>query len=106
MAPRRRGRHRGGEQATIRAAIDRLLACTPLRSSSGKLTTRALITETGLRHDVVYEHPDLVDEYEARLKTQDSTPVAFQQLTDQNDSAVDQAPRRRSSWGRTSTAMR
>ena len=82
MAPRRRDRT--AEQATIRAAIDRLLAGTPLRSSSGKLTTSALIDETGLRRDVVYEHSDLIDEFKARIKAQRSTPAAFQQLTDQN----------------------
>lgn len=80
----RRRRDRTAEQAAIRAAVDRLLAGTPLRSFSGKLTTSELIAETGLRRDVVYEHPDLVDEFKARVKAQHSTPAAFQQLTDQN----------------------
>lgn len=80
----RRRRDRTAEQATIRAAIDRLLAGTPLRSLSGKLTTSELITETGLRRDVIYDHSDLVDEFKARIKAQRSTPAAFQQLTDHN----------------------
>jgi len=42
------------EAAAIRAAADRLLAGTPLRSVSGKLTVTELITESGLRRDVVY----------------------------------------------------
>lgn len=80
----RRPRDRGAERAAIRAAAARLLSGTPLRSDSGKLTASELITESGLRRDVVYDHPDLVDEFKARLRAQDSTPTAFQQMAEQN----------------------
>lgn len=80
----RRSRDRDAERTAIRAATERLLAGTPLRSTSGKLTTTELIAETGLRRDVVYDHPDLVEEFKARLKAQDSTPAAFQQLAKEN----------------------
>lgn len=75
-------RDRDAESAAIVAAIDRLLEGTPLRSSSGKLTTTELITESGLRRDVVYEYPDLVDQFKARAKAQHSTPAAMQELAE------------------------
>jgi chromosome segregation ATPase len=68
--------------AAITAAAGRLLAGTPLRSTSGKLTTTELITESGLRRDVVYEHDSLVEDFQARVKAQNSTPTAMQELTD------------------------
>ena len=70
------------EQDAIRAAADRLLTGIPLRSATGKLTATELITESGLRRDVVYEHRHLVDEFKARVKAQNSTPAAVRQLTD------------------------
>lgn len=78
---RRQQRDRSAEQAAISAAAGRLLAGTPL-GSSGKLTVSALITECGLRRDVVYEYAALVDEFKARVKAQQSTPLAMQQLAD------------------------
>jgi hypothetical protein len=58
-------RERDAERAAIKAAADRLLAGTPLRSASGKLTTSELITETGLRRDVIYaDYRDLVEEFQ------------------------------------------
>jgi hypothetical protein len=80
----RQPRHRDADRTTIRAAADRLLAGTPLRSPSGKLTVTELITESGLRRDVAYGHRDLIDEFRARLRAQDSTPAAFQHLIGQN----------------------
>ena len=77
MGRQRRDRH--AEQAAISAAADRLLAGTPLRSS-GKLTVSELITESGLRRDTVYEHPAVVEAFKARVKAQESIPVAMQQL--------------------------
>lgn len=77
-------RDRDAERARIRAAADRLLAGTPLRDASGRLTATALIAESGLRRDVVYEHPDLVEDYQARVKAQGSTPAAVQDLADRN----------------------
>ena len=82
----RQRRDRPAEQTAISAAADRLLAGTPLRSS-GKLTGSALITESGLRRDVVYEHPALVEAFRARVKAQQSTPLAMQQLADERTRA-------------------
>jgi chromosome segregation ATPase len=73
----RKSRDRGAEMAAITAAAGRLLAGT-----SGKLTTTELITESGLRRDVVYEHDSLVEDFQARVKAQNSTPTAMQELTD------------------------
>ena len=80
----RHPRDRDADRTAIRAAADRLLAGTPLRSASGKLTVTELITESGLRRDVAYGHRDLIDDFRARLRTQDSTPAAFQHLASQN----------------------
>jgi chromosome segregation ATPase len=80
------------DRAAISAAADRLLAGTPLRSPSGKLTASELITESGLRRDIVYRHTDLIQDFQARAKAQDSTPTAMQELADENrklKSAVD-----------------
>ncbi|MER5493445.1 hypothetical protein [Streptomyces sp. NPDC002490] len=52
----RRPRDRDRDAAAIKAAAERLLAGTPLRSASGKLTATELIVESGLRRDVVYPH--------------------------------------------------
>jgi hypothetical protein len=73
----RKPRDRSAEAAAITAATGRLLAGTPLRSSLGKLTTTELIAESGLRRDVVYEHADLVEDFQARVKAQNSTPAAM-----------------------------
>ncbi|MEU3204146.1 hypothetical protein ABZ702_09695 [Streptomyces cyaneofuscatus] len=80
----RRPRDQDADRAAIRAAADRLLAGTPLRSSSGKLTASELINESGLRRDIVYGHTDLVQDFQARAKAQDSTPTAMQDLADAN----------------------
>ncbi|MFI1191630.1 hypothetical protein [Streptomyces californicus] len=80
----RRPRDEEADRAAIRAASDRLLAGTPLRSQSGKLTASELITESELRRDVVYRHTDLIQDFQARAKAQDSTPIAMQELTEVN----------------------
>jgi hypothetical protein len=78
-------RERESERAAIRAAADRLLAGTPLRSASGRLTITELITESGLRRDVVYaDYKDVVEEFQARVKAQDSTPDAARELAERN----------------------
>jgi Tfp pilus assembly protein FimV len=78
-------RERQAERTAIRAAADRLLAGTPLRSASGKLTVAELITESGLRRDVVYaDSKDLVEQFQARAKAQDSTPEAMRDLAERN----------------------
>jgi hypothetical protein len=81
----RTSRQREAEAASFRAAADRLLAGTPLRSVSGKLTVTELITETGLRRDVVYaDHQELTDEFRARVKAQGFTPLAMRELAGEN----------------------
>jgi hypothetical protein len=78
-------RERDTERVTLKAAAERLLAGTPLRSASGKLTASELIAESGLRRDVVYaDHRDLVENFQAKIKAQDSTPLAMQDLAEQN----------------------
>ena len=80
----RRPRDEEADRAVIRAAADRLLAGTPLHSQSGKLTASELIVESDLRRDVVYRHTDLIQDFQARAKAQDSTPTAMQELADEN----------------------
>ncbi|MFI0776252.1 hypothetical protein [Streptomyces sp. NPDC021212] len=80
----RRPRDEEADRAAIRAAADRLLAGTPLHSQSGKLTASELIAESDLRRDVVYRHNDLIQNFQARAKAQDSTPFAMQELADEN----------------------
>lgn len=87
---RRALRNHDAEQAAIRAAADRLLGGLPLHSTSGKLTTTELIIEAGLRRDVVYEHRLLVDAFKARVKAQNSTPAAMQQLADDYTAAKEE----------------
>ncbi|QSE87724.1 hypothetical protein JWS13_03525 (plasmid) [Rhodococcus pseudokoreensis] len=70
------------DRRAIEAAADRLLAGTPLRSTTGKLTATELITESGLRRDVVYEHGDLTDTFKARVKARNAVPEAMRELTD------------------------
>lgn len=80
----RRPRDEEADRAAIRAASERLLSGTPLRSQSGKLTASELITESGQRRDVVYRHTDLIQDFQARAKAQDSTPIAMKELADEN----------------------
>jgi hypothetical protein len=79
-------RDRHAERSAVRAASGRLLAGTPLRSTTGKLTGTELITESGLRRDVVYgDHKDLVEEFQARVKAQRSVPLGVQDLAAERD---------------------
>ncbi|WP_326756714.1 hypothetical protein OIE73_38775 [Streptomyces hirsutus] len=80
----RRPRDEEADRAAIRAAADRLLVGTPLHSQSGKLTASELIAESELRRDVVYRRTDLIQEFQARAKAQDSTPTAMQEFADEN----------------------
>lgn len=77
----RASRDRDAERSAIRAAADRLLAGTPL-DSPGRLTMTELISECGLRRDVVYEHRNLVDDFKAQVKARRSVPEAAQKLAD------------------------
>ena len=78
-------RDRAAEQAAITAAADRLLAATPLRSPTGKLTVSELVAESGLRRDIVYGHPHLVDAFKARAKARDTQPAALTAIASQRD---------------------
>ncbi|MGW7363931.1 hypothetical protein ACWGI8_10985 [Streptomyces sp. NPDC054841] len=81
----RRRRDRDAEREAVRAAITRLLAGTPLRSTTGKLTGTELITESGLRRDIVYgDHKELVEEFQAKARAQSFTPDAAQKIAEQN----------------------
>ncbi|MFF4935018.1 hypothetical protein ACFY2H_40120 [Streptomyces griseofuscus] len=80
----RRPRVQEADRAAIQATAERLLAGAPLRSRSGRLTASELITECDLRRDIVYRHTDLVQDFQARAKAQDSTPTAMQELADEN----------------------
>jgi hypothetical protein len=83
-------RDRETERTAIQAAADRLLAGTPLKSTSGKLTITGLISESGLRRDVVYaDYKDLMEEFQARVKAQDSTPDAMRDLAERNAQLTD-----------------
>lgn len=70
------------ERREILAAIDRLLAGTPLRSN-GKLTIVDLAIEADVKRWVLtHKHTDLKDLFNARLKAVDRQPPAIQQLQD------------------------
>lgn len=77
-------RNRDGDRSTIQTAADRLLAGTPLRSASGKLTVTELIREAGLRRDLVYAHRDLVDAFRAQVKARDAVPETMQALVERH----------------------
>ncbi|KXP10749.1 hypothetical protein [Tsukamurella pseudospumae] len=81
----RRTRNIPTERRELTAAADRLLAGTPLRSTSGKLTVTELIHESGVRRDVVYrDHRDICDQFTARSKGQHHTPTAHTRIADAN----------------------
>jgi chromosome segregation ATPase len=66
----------GDERAQIEAAMDRLLAGTPLRSG-GKLTIVSLAIEADVkRHALTHKHTDLKDRFYARAKAQASVPAS------------------------------
>lgn len=87
----RRRRDLDAERRDLTAAAERLLAGTPLRSASGKLTSTQLITESGLRRDVVYgDHKNLVDDFRARVKAQHATPSSIARIADENRALKDE----------------
>lgn len=87
----RRRRDLDSERRDLTAAAERLLAGTPLRSTTGKLTSTQLITESGLRRDVVYgDHKDLIDEFKARVKSQHDTPSSIAGIADDNRALKDE----------------
>ncbi|MFE0801605.1 hypothetical protein [Streptomyces sp. NPDC058812] len=79
----RRVRDREAERAALRNAADRRLAGTALRSETGRLTAIELLRESSMRRDVAYgDHRDLMEAFEARVKAQNATLAAMQELTD------------------------
>ena len=82
----RPGRDRDTERRAIQSAAQRLLAGTPLRSASRTLSASELITESGLPRWKVYEHRDLVEQFQAAAKAQDAIPAAVQDIMRQNES--------------------
>lgn len=94
----RNPRDREQDAAAISAAAERLLAGTPLRSASGRLTASELIIESGLRRDVVYPvHQRLVDEFRLRVKAQNVVPTAMQDLVNERDRLQDELTEARTS---------
>jgi hypothetical protein len=91
----RKPRNLDAERGALHAAADRLLAGTPLRSTSGRLTATELIAEAGLRRglrrDTVYgDHKALVEQFAARVKAQSSTPDALRELASENENLKQQ----------------
>ncbi|MFE6357568.1 hypothetical protein ACFVOO_32470 [Streptomyces rochei] len=69
----------------ILAAIDRLLAGTPLRSS-GRLSVSQLAIEAGVkRWRLTHQHLDLKELFDARVTAQSSTPQAFAKRLSEHD---------------------
>lgn len=70
------------ERSAIRAAIDRLLTGTPLRSD-GALTVVSLATEADIkRHVLTHRHTDLKDEFYAKVRAQGHVPDSERKLRD------------------------
>jgi hypothetical protein len=70
------------DRDAIRAAIDRLLAGTPLRSN-GSLTIVALADEANVkRHLLTHRHTDLKDEFYARVRARGHVPDNERKLRD------------------------
>jgi chromosome segregation ATPase len=71
------------ERPQIEAAMDRLLAGTPLRSD-GKLTVVSLAAEAAVRrHVLTHKHTDLKDRFYARVRAQDNVPASETALREQ-----------------------
>ncbi|MGW0315051.1 hypothetical protein [Streptomyces flavidovirens] len=69
----------------IVAAMDRLLAGTPLRSS-GRLSISQLAIEADVkRWHLTHQHLDLKELFQARVKAQNSTPAAFSKELSERD---------------------
>lgn len=76
-------RDRDCERDTIKTASEHLLTGQSVHSRSGKLTITELITESGLRRDIVYDHPDLVDDFKLRARAQQAVPTSLQKIMDE-----------------------
>ncbi|GGR82110.1 hypothetical protein GCM10010269_21570 [Streptomyces humidus] len=72
--------HRQAERDAIQAAMKRLLAGTPTRST-GALTVVQLAAEAGVKRWVLtHKHPDLRHEFETARESANGIPAAFQAL--------------------------
>ncbi|MDX3832822.1 hypothetical protein [Streptomyces europaeiscabiei] len=72
--------NRTTERDAIQAAMKRLLAGTPTRST-GALTVVQLAAEAGVKRWVLtHKHPDLRKEFEAAREAVNGIPAAFQTL--------------------------
>jgi len=77
---------RGARRARLVEHRRRLTeAATTLRSATGKLTVSELIAESGLRRDIVYDHPHLIDAFKGRAEARDSGPAALTALAGERD---------------------
>lgn len=77
------------DRDAIRAAIDRLLAGTPLRSN-GSLTIVALADEADVkRHLLTHRHTDLKAEFYARVRARGYVPDNERKLRDDLAKALD-----------------
>lgn len=71
------------ERENIRAAMDRLLAGTPLRSN-GALTVLSLAAEEDVkRHVLTHRHTDLKDEFYAKVRAQGHVPDSERKLREE-----------------------
>ena len=71
------------DRGQISAAMDRLLAGTPMRSD-GALTVVSLAVEADVkRHVLTHRHTDLKDEFYARVRAQGRVPASEQELRDE-----------------------
>lgn len=72
-----------GERDAIHAAMDRLLAGTPLRSD-GALTVVSLAVEADVkRHVLTHRHVDLKDEFYARVRAASFVPESERKLREE-----------------------
>ncbi|MDL4816890.1 hypothetical protein [Actinomadura opuntiae] len=87
-------------QRELRAAADRLIAGTPLRST-GKVTISGLAAEAGVKRWVLtHKHPDLMRQYQAEFKVLGQVPAPVQAARDrisrlEADLAATRADKRR-----------
>ncbi|WP_330181602.1 hypothetical protein OHB26_35370 [Nocardia sp. NBC_01503] len=80
-------RDRASDAAAITAASYRLLAGTPLRSASGRLTTTELSIESGVRRDVLYQHRALLDCFRARVRARHGAAEVIEELIHSREQA-------------------
>lgn len=75
------------ERNEIRAAIERLLSGTPLRSD-GALTAVSLAAEAGVkRHVLTHRHTDLKDEFYAKVRAIGRVPESERKLREELQNA-------------------